>query len=156
MNREDPWDVSTGALIHHALELKKGVNIKSHLHRAKMRLIELDVLFKEDVPKEDLPPEVILLDACMMVYDKYPFSDDLIPLKKFAEKVNLITGKNAYPGSIAKKMREVRNGGHPPYEIYWECIGSHKKSLYRKQKPLEEKIPIKKSIEKSVQETLKF
>ena len=146
----DPWDESAGALIHHGIELKRGVNIRDHLHRAKMRIIELEILFKEDVPREDLPAPMILLDACMLVYNKYPFSDEIISGKEFAAQVNLLRGKlKSYPDSVFKKMREIRNGEHPPLEVSWVNVDSPKKSLYKKPRPSAKP-------EEFVQETISF
>ena len=134
----DPWDEASGAIIHHGIELKRGVNIRNHLKRLKMRVIELEILFKEDVPKENLPKPMLLIDACMEVYHKYPYGNEIISGKKFAEQVNLLRGKlKAYPDSVFKKMREIRNDEHLPLSISWINVESPKKSLYKKPKLFE-------------------
>lgn len=149
----DRWSNIGGALVHHSIELKRGINIKDHLHRAKLRIIELEILFKEDIPKEDLPKPMILLDACMQVYNKYPYSDDIILGIEFANQVNLLRGKSkAYPDSVFKKMREIRNKEHLPLEVSWECVDSPSKSFYKK--PDRRKKP--RVIGKSIQEILNF
>ena len=152
---QDPWDESAGALVHHAVELKRGVNIKDHLHRAKMRIVKLEILFKEDVPKKDLPQAMKVIDGFMHVYNQYPFSDNYISGTKFADQVKLLIGRpKTHTDSILKKGRELRNGEHEPFypKISWENADSPKKSLYQKK----DRRVVPRQPKEFVQETINF
>ena len=127
------WEDAGGALIHHGIQLQKGINVEDHLRRAKLRIIELEILSKQDVAKKDLSKPMTLIDACMIVYNKHPYGDDIIPGIEFAAQFNLLRGKyKAYPDSVFKKMREIRNGEHYFLNVSWECVDAHSKSLYKK------------------------
>jgi hypothetical protein len=120
------WELAAGALISHAINLKKGKDAKYYLGRAKDRLIELEIELGTSAEEKKI--EMNLTQAFLQVYNKLPFG--VFSGTKVAKQAIFLTGRtDAHKDSVLRKMRQLREDG----TINCVNIDAPMKSLYEKR-----------------------
>ena len=105
---QSKWFNAGGALIYHALQLQKGINVIDHIRRAKLRIIELEML--TGITADEKKKNMSMKEAFWLVYDKLPFG--MFSGTQFAKQCIFLTGKlDAHKDSILRPLREFRDDG---------------------------------------------
>jgi len=124
------WFDCGGALIYHGIQLQKGIDVVDHIRRAKLRIIEIEML--TDISAAEKKRNMTMKEAFWIVYEKLPFG--VFSGTKFAKQCIFLTGRlDAHKDSILRPLREFRANG----DINCPNIGAPMHSIYEK-KPLED------------------
>jgi len=124
------YDDNAGALIYHGMEIKKGINVKDHIKRAKIRLLNLEMILNDANITEEKESTMTNSEAFWIVYDRLPFNQEF-PGVKFSDRCRFLTGRpKAYSDSFMRLIRKFRAEGL----INCLNVGSPKNSIYIKLK----------------------
>jgi len=105
---QSKWFNAGGALIYHALQLQKGINVIDHIRRAKLRIIELEML--TGITADEKKKNMSMKEAFWLVYDKLPFG--MFSGTQFAKQCIFLTGRlDAHKDSVIRVLREFREEG---------------------------------------------
>lgn len=122
---QSKWFNAGGALIYHALQLQKGINVIDHIRRAKLRIIELEML--TGITADEKKKNMSMKEAFWLVYDKLPFG--MFSGTQFAKQCIFLTGRlDAHKDSILRPLREFRDDGW----INCPNRGAKQHSIYEK------------------------
>ena len=136
---QNTWEESAGALIYHGIELKRGINAKDHIQRAKLRIIELECLC--DISAAEKKSRMTMEEAFLIVYNKLPYGK--FSGTQLAKRAIFLTGRmDAHKDSVLRPLRRLRKNE----KINCPNIGAPKNSIYEK----------KRLEETAIQDELKF
>ena len=115
-----------GALVHHALEIKRGRHINDHIRRAKIRLSKLENIM--NIGNNSVVTKHTIPEVFMKAWDNIP-AESIFSGAKLCFKIKtMINRPKCYNSSILRYMRELRENGIIDYII----VGNKNKSTYQK------------------------
>jgi hypothetical protein len=123
------WQESCGALLHHIIQMQKGVDSANHLRRAKGRLIQLERLVNKDpIPADEDELRQFVADGALSVYDGLAIGELFYGIQMKKDVGFLIDREYVFADTVMHSLRDARLRG----DIDYERVGSKCKSTYRK------------------------
>ena len=119
------WRDAGGALIYHGIQIQKGIAVEDHIRRAKLRIIELEML--TGITAKEQKSNMTMKEAFWLVYEKLPLG--VFSGTQFAKQCIFLTGRlDAHKDSVLRPLREFRELG----SINCPNIGAPMHSIYEK------------------------